>query len=74
MNCGNLVLDTIEIETDLTLHLIHPEDHLKNLFFDHSYRKNPAAQLDDVNVGECGNNDSNFIFGLKNINFILFII
>ncbi|KAG4074710.1 hypothetical protein HA402_008808, partial [Bradysia odoriphaga] len=33
-------------------------DHLKNLFFDHSFRKNPEAQLDDVIVGECAWKDT----------------
>lgn len=58
MNCGNFdisdkTLIRIRIRIDSHFHF-QSEDHFKNLFFDHTYRKNPAAQLDDVNVGECG--------------------
>lgn len=53
--------------------LFQTEDHFKNLFFDQSYRKNPAAQFDDVK-GECGNYSYNSFPFIKEFNFTSLII
>ncbi|KAJ6635095.1 Relaxin receptor 2, partial [Pseudolycoriella hygida] len=44
------------------------DDPLKNLFFDHAFRKNPAAQSDDLDLGEC---DKHFFDALPEVELLI---